>query len=213
MKEGILIGKHRPPSGFVAVCDVIPSALPEPRYYTGYNFVGTRIDGYGAPAVLLAAQTARALRTAADALAGKGYLVRLYDGYRPRRAVEHFVRWALDPDDQRMKSIFYPDVEKSRVFELGYLARRSAHTRGCAVDLTLVDMRTGRNADMGGPFDFFGEVSHHGTPLITPSQTANREMLKGAMEAAGFRPCAREWWHYTLIGEPYPDTYFDFPIE
>lgn len=202
-----------PVSGFVPVCDVIPSALPEARYYTSYNFVGERIDGYGAPVVLLAAETARALRKAADALAGQGYLLRLYDGYRPQRAVDHFVRWAMDPDDQRMKSIFYPDVEKSRIFELGYLARRSAHSRGGAVDLTLVDARTGRNVEMGGPFDFFGEISHHGTSLVTPSQAANREMLKSAMEAAGFRPCAREWWHYTLICEPYPDTYFDFSIE
>lgn len=198
--------------GFVVVSDVVPLVLLEVRYYSSYNFVGERIDGYGAPLVLLTKEAAEALKKAAEALAGQGYILKIYDGYRPQRAVDHFIRWAGNLDDQRMKSIFYPGVNKEKVFDLGYLARRSGHSRGSTVDLTLVDMKTGRELDMGSPFDYFGEISHHGTPLITERQAANRNTLKSAMEAAGFKPYSREWWHYTLIGEPYPDTYFDFTI-
>jgi D-alanyl-D-alanine dipeptidase len=201
-----------PVSGFVPVCDVIPSALPEARYYTSYNFVGERIDGYGAPVVLLAAETARALRKAADALAGRGISCGCttgtgHNGRGPFRPLGHGSRRSAHEKHLLSRRGEKQDLRTGLSgAPLGAFQgrRRRSHAGGRA--------HRPKRGD-GRPFDFFGEISHHGTALVTPSQAANREMLKSAMEAAGFRPCAREWWHYTLICEPYPDTYFDFPIE
>jgi len=198
--------------GFVSVGRYIGNVILEVRYYTDYNFVGERIDGYHAPVALLTREAADALKTASDLLAEQGWIIKVYDAYRPQRAVDHFVRWGADLGDQRMKSIFYPDMEKSRLFD-GYIARKSSHSRGSTVDLTIVDAATGRDADMGSPFDLLGEISNHGTGLITPAQAANRSILRRAMEQAGFQALPKEWWHYTLRDEPYPDTYFDFPVE
>ncbi len=205
--------ERAPHPGFVYVTDAVPDAILEIRYHSGYNFIGGRVDGYLAPTAVLSAEAAAALKKTGDALKQRGYALKIFDAYRPQAAVDHFVRWAADLEDTRAKPYFYPDVDKSRLFALGYIAEKSGHTRGSTVDLTLVDMRTGRELDMGSPFDFFGPVSHHGTPLITAQQTANREILKKAMIESGFKPYAEEWWHYTLANEPYPDTYFTFAVD
>jgi D-alanyl-D-alanine dipeptidase len=201
------------PEGFVYVTDVVETAQLEIRYYGDNNFVGAPVDGYEAPVAILTEEAAAALKVAADILDEQGYYIKVFDAYRPQRAVDHFVRWAADLEDQKMKGIFFPQVDKSRLFELGYIAEKSGHTRGSVVDLTLVYKDTGEEVDMGSGFDFFGEISHHGTDLITPEQAANRSILRDAMVAAGFAPYPEEWWHYSLVGEPYPDTYFDFPVD
>ena len=199
-------------TGFVLLTDVIPDAILEIRYYSTYNFVGERIDGYEEPCALLTREAAQALKAVSDALLEKGYRLKIFDAYRPRMAVEHFVRWAQDPEDTRMQEYFYPELRKDRLFPEGYIATRSGHSRGSTVDLTLVDMATGREVDMGGPFDFFGEKSHGDYENLTAEQKTNRQLLKDAMTAHGFRALATEWWHFTLEEEPYPDLYFTFPV-
>lgn len=199
--------------GFVSLSETLPEIISEIRYYTTYNFVGERITGYDAPVALATKECAEKLREIAAGLLAKGYRIKIYDAYRPQRAVDHFVRWAEDLSDTRMKPYFYPDVDKTVLFDEHYLARRSGHSRGSTVDLTLFEMQTGKNADMGGPFDFFGELSHPDhTGKLTEQQKANRLLLRSAMLEGGFLPSSSEWWHFTLKDEPYPDTYFDFPI-
>lgn len=199
------------PDGFVSVSEVIPDVLLDVRYYSTYNFVGERVDGYEAPLVLLTKEAADALALVNADMRRKGLRLVLYDGYRPQRAVDHFVRWA-ESADESMRAFFYPDVEKRDLFVRGFIARRSGHSRGSTVDLTLLDERTGKLLDMGGPFDFFGELSHPDCPGVTPAQHANRMLLRQAMLDHGFKPLSTEWWHFTLKDEPYPDTYFDFPV-
>lgn len=201
------------PEGFVYVTDVIETAQLDMRYYGDYNFVGRRIPGYEAPVAILTEEAAAALKVAADILAEQGYYIKIFDAYRPQRAVDSFVSWAKDLEDQKMKDLFYPDVDKSKLFELGYIAEKSGHSRGSTVDLTLVEIATGREVDMGSGFDFFGPISHHGTDLITPEQEANRNILRDAMVAAGFNIYPEEWWHYKLKDEPYPDGYFNFEVK
>ena len=199
------------PDGFVSVSEVIPDVLLDVRYYSTYNFVSERVDGYEAPVVLLTKEAADALALVNADMRRKGLRLVLYDGYRPQRAVDHFVRWA-ESADESMRAFFYPDVEKRDLFERGFIARRSGHSRGSTVDLTLLDEKTGILLDMGGPFDFFGERSHPDHPGVTPVQHENRMLLRQAMLAHGFKPLSTEWWHFTLKDEPYPDTYFDFPV-
>ena len=199
-------------SGFVSVSDVIPDVILEIRYYSTYNFVGERIDGYEEPIALLSKEAADALKNAADELREKGYRIKIFDAYRPQRAVDHFARWASDTSDTRMKEYFYPEVDKSLLFSSGYIAYRSGHSRGCTVDITLFDMKTGKEVDMGGPFDYFGQLSHPDYSGVTDQQYQNRMLLRGAMTDNGFRPCSTEWWDFTLINEPYPYTYFSFPV-
>ena len=201
------------PEGFVYVTDVIPTALLEIRYFSEDNFVGAVIDGYHAPKAILTIEAAQALKKAADLLYEQGYYIKIFDAYRPQRAVDHFIRWAKDLNDTKMKEKYYPALDKSVLFELGYIAEKSGHSRGSTVDLTLVDISTGEELDMGSGFDFFGEISNHGTDLITEEQEENRNILRDAMVAAGFEVYPEEWWHYKLKDEPYPDTYFDFPVE
>lgn len=200
-------------AGFVLLTDVIPDAILEIRYYSAFNFVGTRIDSYLAPVAYLTKEAAVALARASESLKKRGYLIKVYDAYRPQSAVDHFKRWAQDPFATEMKPYFYPDVDKSDMFRAGYIAERSSHSRGSTVDLTLVDMLTGRDLDMGSGFDFFGSLSHAArTQGLTEAQVKNRMLLRNAMEENGFRVLPEEWWHFTLENEPYPDTYFDFPI-
>ena len=199
--------------GFVHVTDICTNVILEIRYFSSYNFVGKRIDGYVAPQAILSEPAAKALCKAAASAEEKGYTFKIYDAYRPQAAVDHFVRWGMDAADTRMKSVFYPQVEKARVFDLGYVATRSGHSRGSTVDLTLVDRQSGKDMDMGTPFDFFGEASHHGAQGMTLQQAANRKILLDLMEKGGFRRYEEEWWHYTLKNEPYPDTYFNFVVE
>ncbi len=199
------------PDDFVSVSEVIPDVLLDVRYYSTYNFVSERVDGYEAPVVLLTKEAAAALSLVNADMRRKGLRLVLYDGYRPQRAVDHFVRWA-ESADESMRAAFYPDVEKRALFERGFIARRSGHSRGSTVDLTLLEEKTGMLLDMGGPFDFFGELSHPDYPGVTPAQHANRMLLRQAMLDHGFKPLSTEWWHFTLKDEPYPDTYFDFPV-
>ncbi|TFE22760.1 M15 family metallopeptidase [Cohnella luojiensis] len=205
--------KRKLPKGFVYVDEVIPTAMFDIRYYGEYNFIGTRIDGYKAPLAILSIKAANALKSVNAELERKGYVLLIYDAYRPQKAVDHFTRWAKDSKDTKMKKDFYPEVDKSKVFKLGYVAAKSGHTRGSTVDLTIAFKKTGKIVDMGSPYDFFGEISSHGTKLITAEQTANRNILKNAMLKHGFKLYEKEWWHYTLKIEPYPNRYFNFDVE
>jgi len=200
-------------SGFVEVTEVVPDAILEIRYYSTYNFVGARIDGYERPLALLTRQAADSLRVINDELKAKGYRIKIWDTYRPQRAVNHFIRWAEDFNDTTMKAVFYPMVDKSLLFEKEYIMARSGRSRGSTVDLTLIDNLTGKELDMGSPFDWFGDESHPGYTNLTEQQIANRYILWNAMFSHGFKGLDSEWWHFTLIDEPYPDTYFDFPIQ
>jgi len=200
-------------AGFVLITDVIPDAILEIRYYSTFNFVGERIDGYEAPVAYLTREAAQALAGASQDLMAQGYRIKIYDAYRPQSAVDHFKAWAADVDDVRMQEYFYPELDKSVLFEQGYIAAKSGHSRGSTVDLTLVDMKTGRDVDMGGGFDYFGRLSHPAyTQGLTQEQIDNRNILRDAMTANGFKAINTEWWHFTLKNEPYPNTYFDFPV-
>ena len=201
------------PSGFVLLTDVVPDAILEIRYYSTYNFVGDRIDGYEQPTALLTKEAAAALKAVSDEVKEKGYRLKIYDAYRPQKAVDNFVRWAEDIDDARMKPYFYPNVDKTNLFSEGYIDAKSGHSRGSTVDLTLFDMNTEKELDMGGTFDWFGEESHPDyVGDLTQEQLANRNILRDAMLNNGFKPLDTEWWHFTLKDEPYPDTYFTFPV-
>ena len=200
------------PSGFVVLADYVPAIIQEIRYYSSYNFIGERVDGYEEPCAFITLDAARALKSASNELYVMGYMLKIFDAYRPARAVKHFVLWGIEDQDIRMKQYFYPDLEKQELFMRGYIAKESSHSRGSAVDLTLLDMATGREVDMGSPFDFFGEISHPDYTGITEEQYNNRMMLQRAMVRNGFRTIDCEWWHFMLADEPYPDTYFDFPV-
>ena len=199
-------------SDFVLLSEVVPDAILEIRYYSTYNFVGDRINGYEEPLAMLTAEAADALREVSDELMGMGYRLKILDAYRPQMAVTHFMNWALDTEDTRMKAYFYPELDKDVLFPQGYIAEHSGHSRGSTVDLTLFDMTTEREVDMGGTFDYFGELSHPDYTGITEEQYANRMILREVMLKHGFKPLAEEWWHFTLENEPYPNTYFTFPI-
>ncbi len=202
------------PDGFVYLDEYIPDALFEIRYASDYNFVGAVVDGYKAPVAIATEEAAQALLGANEELKQSGYALLIYDAYRPTKAVAHFIRWAADVEDTAMKDVFYPDVDKSQVFKLGYVASKSGHSRGSTIDLTVADADTGVPLDMGGPYDFFGDISSHGTKKISAEQTANRELLKNAMVRHGFKLYNKEWWHYTTLkDEPYPKKYFDFDVE
>ncbi len=198
-------------SGFVVLSEVVPDVIQEIRYYSTYNFVGDRIRGYEEPVALMTKQAAYALKEVADELREKGYRLKIYDAYRPQMAVDNFKEWAQDLKDTRMKEYFYPDLNKDVLFDQGYIAARSGHSRGSTVDLTLFDMRTEKEVDMGGTFDYFGERSHPDFKGdLTPEQLQNRRILSQAMFRHGFKGLDTEWWHFTLRDEPYPDTYFTF---
>ncbi len=199
-------------SSFVVLAEAIPDVILEIRYYSTYNFIGERIRGYEEPIALLSKEAVSALKEAAAELKEKGYCFRIYDAYRPQCAVDHFVAWGKDVGDVRMKAYFYPDLNKDEVFEKGFIAYRSGHSRGSTVDLTLFDMQKGKDVDMGGPFDWFGELSCPSFRGITEEQYQNRILLRETMIRHGFEPYEGEWWHFTLKDEPYPDTYFTFPI-
>lgn len=224
------------PGDFVALSSVDPTILQEIRYITPHNFVGEPVDGYREPLCILTRPAARALHQAQLRLRAQGYTLKVYDCYRPQRAVDHFVRWAENLDDQAMKGEFYPNVDKTRLFDDGYIAEKSGHSRGSTMDLTLVrlpahptrpyrpgeplvpcyapqDRRFPDNSvDMGTGFDCFDTLAHTLDPRIQGPQLAHRLLLKNTLEDLGFVNLAEEWWHYTFKPEPYPDTYFDFPV-
>ena len=199
-------------SDFVLLADYVPHIVQEIRYYSTYNFIGDRIDGYEEPVALLTIEAARALKAVSSEMMVQGYRLKIFDAYRPTVAVRHFMLWGIEDKDVRMKPYFYPDLEKEEVFTRGYIAKRSSHSRGSTVDLTLLDMATGTEVDMGGPFDLFSEISHPDYRGITQEQYENRMLLRHVMMRNGFEPFPFEWWHFTMINEPYPDTYFSFPV-
>ncbi len=200
------------PSGFVLISDYVPGVIQEIRYHSTYNFVGERIDGYEEPVALITIEAARALKSVANEMNVQGYRLKVFDAYRPLCAVKHFVLWGIEDQDIRMKPYFYPDLQKQELFSGGYIASRSSHTRGSTIDLTLLDMATGKELDMGSPFDLFSEISHPDSRQVTDEQYANRMILQSVMIRNGFEPIDCEWWHFTLQEEPYPDTYFEFPV-
>lgn len=200
------------PQGFCYLDEVIPDAVYDVRYYGDYNFVGERIDGYLVERIVLTKQAAKALAKAQERLKPFGLTLKFFDGYRPQQAVDHFVRWARDLEDTRMKSEFYPNVPKNRLFKDGYIASRSGHSRGSTIDLTLADAN-GTSLDMGTGFDYFGPESWPENRDMSAQARANRALLRLIMTDAGFRPYSKEWWHFTLNGEPYPEKYYNFPIE
>jgi D-alanyl-D-alanine dipeptidase len=226
--------EKKAPAEFVALSDVAPTIIQEMRYRGRHNFVGRRIDGYLEPLCVLTRPAAEGLRAAQRQLLRQGYTLKVYDCYRPQRAVDHFVRWAKDLTDEKMKAEFYPNVAKDRLFADGYIAEKSGHSRGSTVDLTIVKLppraqrpyRPGEplvpcfapdrfpdnTVDMGTGYDCFDTLSHTDDPRITGEARANRQLLKNTLAAAGFRNLAEEWWHYTLNGEPFPNTLFDFPV-
>jgi D-alanyl-D-alanine dipeptidase len=225
-----------PPGAFVDVGAAIPSLVVEMRYSTAHDFMGRPVQGYAQPRCLLTRQAAAALAVVQRRVRRHGYTLKVYDCYRPQRAVDDFVAWGKRLRDQRMKAEFYPRVDKSRVFAEGYIATRSGHSRGSTLDLTLVrrpprpqeryrrgqplvdcaapaGVRFGDNSiDMGTGYDCFDPLSHPFNARVGAAQRRNRLKLRHAMVRAGFAPLATEWWHFTLRDEPYPDTYFDFPV-
>ena len=199
-------------SDFVLLSDYVPGIVQEIRYFSTYNFIGDRIDGYEEPCAILTTEAARALKAVSNEAAVMGYRLKIFDAYRPAQAVKHFVLWGIEDLDQRMKPFFYPDLEKQDLFMKGYIASQSSHSRGSTVDLTLLDMATGKEIDMGSPFDYFSEMSHPDYKGISEEQFENRMSLQKIMLRNGFEPLYCEWWHFTLKNEPFPDTYFDFPV-
>ncbi|HEY7458979.1 MAG TPA: M15 family metallopeptidase [Xanthobacteraceae bacterium] len=197
---------------FVDAAEVVPGLVVDMRYFGSDNFVGRRIDGYEEAICLLTRQAAVALAAVQRDLSAQGLGLKVFDCYRPVRAVAHFVRWARDLTDQRGKQEYYPELDKRVLFRDGYISARSGHSRGSTVDLTLVRVADNRPLEMGTTFDFFGPRSGRGTGALSTEAQANRQLLASAMARRGFRPYWKEWWHFTLAGEPFPDAYFDFPV-
>ncbi len=199
-------------SDFVLLSDYVPGIIQEIRYFSTFNFIGDRIDSYEEPVAIITKEAARALKSVANMAQVQGYRLKIFDTYRPANAVKHFVLWGIEDMDQRMKIYFYPNLEKQELFKLGYIASQSSHSRGSTVDLTLFDMKTGKELDMGSPFDYFSEMSHPDYRGITDEQYENRMLLQDMMIKGGFKPIDCEWWHFTLENEPFPETYFNFPV-
>lgn len=200
------------PETFVDAASVAPGLVVEARYATAHNFVGMPIDGYERPLCYLTRSAAAALAQVVQDLEARGLTLKVYDCYRPERAVAHFVRWARNLGDVKMKTEFYPQVDKSTLFRDGYIAARSGHSRGSTVDLTLASRADGKALDMGTPFDFFSPRSWPSDRTVSSEGQRNRALLTQSMRKRGFRPYDKEWWHFTLRHEPYPETYFDFPV-
>jgi D-alanyl-D-alanine dipeptidase len=198
---------------FVFVDEVLPGLRWDAKYATWDNFTGKPVDGYVANRIVGTRALCVALEKAREKAAPLGFGLLLWDGYRPQRAVDCFRRWSEQPEDGRKKSRHYPNIDRPAMFDEGYVAAKSGHSRGGTVDLTLYHLASGELADMGGDHDLMDPVSHHGAAGITDVQAGNRQHLRSVMESCGFRFYQREWWHYTLREEPHPDTYFDFPIE
>jgi D-alanyl-D-alanine dipeptidase len=199
--------------GFVFVDELVPGIRWDAKYATWDNFTGKPVDGYLANRIVGTAELCAALRRAQAAAAASGFALLLWDGYRPQRAVDAFLVWSQQPEDGSKKRRHYPNIKRTQMIEQGYVATKSGHTRGSTVDLSLFSLGSGELVDMGGDHDVMDPVSHHGAEGITEQATANRLLLRSIMEGAGFTAFEYEWWHYSLAGEPYPDTYFDFVIE
>jgi len=201
------------PKGFVYLESVAPGVVLEMRYCSKNNFIGDVVDGYEAPRCIMTREAAEAIRNVQEELNRFSMSLKIFDAYRPQGAVDHFVRWSKDLSDVRMKNAYYPGVAKENIFKEGYIWTKSGHSRGSTVDLTIVVLPEGKELDMGSGFDFFGEASYTRRRNITPEQKVRRLLLKSIMEKYGFVNYDREWWHYTLRNEPFPDTYFNFPVK
>lgn len=199
--------------GFVDLQEHVPTLTVELRYASEDNFVGKRIDGYDAKRGVASLQTAQAMKKVQADLVAYGLSLKVFDAYRPQRAVDHFVRWASDPADTSTKARYYPDVAKKDLIPKDYIAPKSGHSRGSAVDVTLIDLESREELDMGTRFDHFGPRSHAENTDLTKSQRANRLLLRAVMERHGFKHFSKEWWHFSLANEPFPKTYFDFSIQ
>ncbi|MFD9870275.1 M15 family metallopeptidase [Streptomyces niveus] len=234
--EGSRTAGPSAPEEFVALPAVAPTIIHDMRYITPHNFMGERVDGYDQPLCILTRPAARALQRAQWKLLRQGYSLKVYDCYRPQRAVDHFVRWAKDLEDETMKPEFYPRVDKSRLFTDGYIAEKSGHSRGSTVDLTIVKLPAkptrpyvpgeklvpcyapqgerfrDDSVDMGTGYDCFDTLSHTDDPRVQEKQRANRQLLKSTLADVGFANLPEEWWHFTHKPEVFPDTYFDFPV-
>ncbi|MGW7532314.1 D-Ala-D-Ala dipeptidase VanX [Amycolatopsis sp. NPDC054798] len=198
--------------GFAFLDEAAPGIRWDAKYATWDNFTGKPVDGYLANRIVGTHALCTALQSAQDKAATLGFGLLIWDGYRPQRAVDCFLRWAKQPEDGCKKLQHYPNISRAEMFENGYVATKSGHTRGSTVDLTLYRLDTGELLPMGGGFDLMDVVSHHGAPGITATEAANRQHLRSVMEDCGFAAYEAEWWHYTLKDEPYPDTYFDFLV-
>ncbi|HEY2491683.1 MAG TPA: M15 family metallopeptidase [Paenibacillus sp.] len=210
---GELEKKGHLPQGFVYLDEYIPSAQQVMGYSGEKNFVGMPIGGYLAPLAIVTEKAALALQAISDELEQQELILVIYDAYRPQKAVNHFIRWSLDEEDLLMKESFYPREEKSTLFQKGYLSKRSGHSRGSTVDVTLAYADTGEELDMGSPVDMLDVISNFNTEQITQDQAANRQLLKQLMTKHNFKSYSKEWWHYTLKVEPFPNEYFDFDVE
>ena len=219
--DNLKVSPEEDTSQFVLLTDVVPDAILEIRYYSTYNFIGRRIPGYEEPLAILTREAADSLKKVSDELMAQGYRLKIFDAYRPQKAVDYFMEWAQNMGDTLMKPYFYPELDKSILVPQEYIAEKSGHTRGSTVDLTLFDMTKEKEVDMGCTYDYFGLASHPdvqpGQPVgayqpINQEQYDNRMILQKAMLAHGFKAYDCEWWHFTLANEPFPDTYFTFPI-
>ncbi len=201
------------PPGFVYAKEVIPKLRTDLRYYSSNNFIGEPINGYIKPKCILTKEAAEALKKVQEEFERLGFGLLIFDAYRPQTAVNHFVRWSKDSTDTKMKKQFYPNINKKDLFEEGYISSKSGHSRGSTIDVTIVSLRTGHILDLGGSYDFFDKRSSINYKNITKNQRAIRLMLQRRMIKHGFKPYEKEWWHFTLAKEPYPNKYFDFPVE
>ncbi|NOR87397.1 MAG: peptidase M15 [Bacteroidales bacterium] len=204
--------KNDLPEGFVYLNEVIPEIDLQMRYYGNDNFVGTQVKGYEKEICICTKEAALAIKEVQEKLAKKGYSLRIFDAYRPQRAVNHFIEWAKNINDTLTKSKYYPEVKKKDLFRLNYIAEKSSHSRGSTLDITLLD-ENGEALDMGTPFDYFGPKSWPTSNEVTKEQKDNRMILQGMMIKYGFNPYQEEWWHFTLKDETFPDTYFDFTVK
>ena len=198
---------------FVVLSDIASDIIVEMRYFSEYNFVGQRIRGYEEPIALVTRDVALALKKASDDVSSMGYKLKIWDAYRPQMAVDHFIEWAKDINDIKMKRYFYPEEDKANLFVHGFIAARSSHSRGSAVDITLYDVQNEYDVDMGGTFDYFGPRSYSDYSNLTEQQKMHRDLLRTVMHKHGFKGISTEWWHFILIDEPYPNQYFNFPVK
>ena len=199
-------------SEFVILTEIIPDIVTELRYYSTYNFVGARIDGYEEPVAILTKKAAEKLKNVSKFMDENGYRIKVWDCYRPKSAVDHFLRWSEDESDDKMKDIFYPHLTKKEVYKKGFVASNSSHSKGSTVDLTLINKTTGADIDFGGCFDYFGNLSHTNYTGIEQIFQDRRQFLKQIMEENDFENLPEEWWHYTLKDQQFPNTYFNFPV-
>ena len=201
------------PPGFEYCKRIIPTLHTELKYATGDNFTNQKLPGYNESVCVLTYSALNQLFKIQNKLSELGLGLKVFDGYRPQKAVDAFLAWKSEPDLPEVKHRFYPDLEKETLFKEQYIARYSGHTRGSTVDLTLIDLTTRQELDLGTEFDFFGEQANPLSQKVSPQQRANRLLLRTIMMEHGFLPYKNEWWHFTLANEPFPNTYFDFDIQ